>query len=425
MIASGPAGAFTGQLVDLAVALGVGLLVGAERERRNRERGAPAAAGIRTFAIAALASVVSCLVGGAMLLAVTTAAAGLLAAVGYWFTRDPDDPGLTTEFALVLTVLIGGLTVRGPALAAGLGAALALLLASRTPLHHFVRQVLTRQEVDDGLLLAAATLIVLPLLPDRLLVPFGVINPRTVWTLVLLVLAVEAAGHAAVRAFGSRFGLPLAALAAGFVSSSATIGAMGARAKNTPTLLASASAAAVLSTVATVIQMGVVIGATSMETLRAMTPALIGAGVTASLYGAIFTLQALRVPAEAELAPGRAFSLASAAIFALVLTTVLVVAAALRNLFGEAGVIAAAVAAGFADAHAAAISVAALAANGAIRPSDAVVPILTGFSANTASKLVFALSSGDRRFAARVIPGLLLVAAGAWIGAFVGAHFGL
>ncbi|HWF75602.1 MAG TPA: DUF4010 domain-containing protein [Caulobacteraceae bacterium] len=408
----------------LGVALGVGLLVGGERERRKRERSTPSAAGIRTFAIAALAGAVSVVDGGLALLATATAAASLLAAVGYWITRDPEDPGLTTELALVLTVLLGGLAMREPMLAAGVGAALALLLASRSPLHHFVNQVLTEREVHDALVLAGATLIVLPLLPDGRFGPYGAVNPRAVWVLVLLVLAIGAAGHIAVRALGPRFGLPVAGLAAGFVSSSATIGAMGARARKTPALLSAATAGAVLSTVATVVQMGAVIAVTSVETLRAMSPALISAGAAAVIYGAIFTLRALRQPPSEVDAGGRAFSLGAAIAFALVLTAVLVGAAALRAVFGEAGVVIAAAAAGLADTHAAAISVAALVTTGALAPADAVVPILAGFSTNTVAKIIFAVSSGERRFAARVVPGLLLVVAGGWIGGLAWARFG-
>jgi uncharacterized membrane protein (DUF4010 family) len=418
-------GISSSQLVGLAVALGTGLLVGAERERRKRERAGPAAAGIRTFTVAALAGAVSLLVGGPAPLATTTLAASLLAGVGYWITRDPQDPGLTTEFALVLTVLVGGLAIRAPALAAGVGAALALLLAVRTPLQHFVSHVLTEREVNDALVLAGATLIVLPLLPDARFGPYGAINPHSVWILVLLVLAIGAAGHVAVRAVGPRFGLPIAGLAAGFVSSSATIGAMGARARKEPALLAAATAGAVLSTVATVLQIGAVIAATSLETLRAMAPALAAAGAAAVAYGAVFMLMTLRQPpTEAETA-GRAFSLSAAIAFALVLTTVLVAAAALRSLFGEAGIVAAAAVAGLADAHAAAISVAALVAAGTLGPADAIVPILAGFSTNTVAKIVLAVSGGERRFAARVIPGLLLVAASAWAGALAtGARIG-
>jgi uncharacterized membrane protein (DUF4010 family) len=100
-----------------------------------------------------------------LLLAVTTAGAIMLTAVAYLRSRS-DDPGLTSEIALILTVLLGGLSMRQPALAAGVAVALAAILASRTRLHHFVRSVLTEREVTDGLIFAGATLVVLPLLPD-------------------------------------------------------------------------------------------------------------------------------------------------------------------------------------------------------------------------------------------------------------------
>src|SRR5262249_53454347 len=117
--------------------------------------------------------------------------------------------------------------------------------------------------------------------------------------------------------------------------------------------------------------------------------------------------------------PGRAFSLATALKFALILAAILVASAALREWFGETGVILAAAVAGLADAHAAAISVAALVAAGKMTAADAVIPILAGLSTNTISKMVFAGTSGGRAFALRVIPGLALVALAAWGGAMI------
>ena len=89
------------------MALGLGLLIGAERERRKYERRAPSAAGIRTFALASAAGAVSYMLGAATLLAVATAAVAAFVALTRWrrLGEDPDDPGLTTEVALVLTVL--------------------------------------------------------------------------------------------------------------------------------------------------------------------------------------------------------------------------------------------------------------------------------------------------------------------------------
>ena len=145
--------------------------------------------------------------------------------------------------------------------------------------------MLTEDELNDALIFAGATLVVLPLVPDRPMGPYGALNPHSIWILVILVMAISAAGYVAVRLLGARFGLPIAGLASGFISSTATIGAMGARVGKSTDVLAAAVAGAVLSTVATIVQMALVLAATSMTTLRALSVPLICAGLAAVVYG--------------------------------------------------------------------------------------------------------------------------------------------
>ena len=399
-------------ILNFAVALGIGLLTGAERERRKGEGPLRSPAGIRTFAVTSLAGAVSFMAGGELLLAVATAGVIILTAVAYWRGHE-DDPGLTTEIALIVTALLGGLSMQQPALAGGLAVTVAVLLAARTPLHSFVRTVLTEDELKDALIFAGATLVVLPLVPDRPMGPYGALNPHSIWILVILVMAISGAGHIAVRTFGSRFGLPITGLASGFISSTATIGAMGARVAKATDVLAAAVAGAVLSTIATIIQMALVLAATSMTTLRTPSIPLICAGLAAVVYGTVFTVRA----PEGEAQSGRAFSLSAALVFALTLSSILVASAALREWFGETGIIVAATLAGFVDTHSAAISVASLVASGKMSAADAVFPILAGLSTNTISKMFLAGISGGRSFALRVIPGLIVVALAAWAGA--------
>ena len=100
-------------ILNLAVALGIGLLIGGERERRKGEGPSRSPAGIRTFAVTSLAGAISFTVGGELVLAVTTAGVIALTAVAYWRAHE-DDPGLTTEIALILTALLGGLPCDSP-----------------------------------------------------------------------------------------------------------------------------------------------------------------------------------------------------------------------------------------------------------------------------------------------------------------------
>jgi uncharacterized membrane protein (DUF4010 family) len=396
-------------VVGFLVALGVGLLIGIDRERNKGDGATRHPAGLRTFTLASLLGATAMAVGDEALLA--AAALGMVAFAGlsYWRARD-GDPGLTTETALVLTTLLGGLAIKHPEFAAGLGVVVAVLLAARSTLHRFVRSVLTDDELRDLLIFAAATLVVLPLLPDKAIGPYGALNLRTVWTIVILVMAVSALGYVAVRVVGPRYGLPLAGLASGFVSSSATIGAMGTRAKGEPALMKPAVAGAVLSSVATVVQ---------LATLQALWLPLVLSGAAAILYGGAFTLWALKQKTQKHETQGNAFSLTTALTFAAILAVALLVAAAAQDWFGDAGVLIAAAAAGFADTHSAAVSVASLVSDGRIKPPQTIIPVLAAFTTNTVTKMVFAVTAGGRLFALYVIPGLLLMLAAAWAGAFI------
>lgn len=275
---SGPLGAF-------AVALGAGLLIGIERERRKGEGDSRAAAGVRTFTLVALLGALAGVLDAAWLMAVLAAGVVILAAVSYW-RSSAHDPGLTTEVALLATFGIGVLATPSPALAAGLGVIIAMLLAARTRLHAFAQATLTERELGDAILLAGAAMIVLPLLPDRAIDPWGALNPYLVWRLTLIVMLVNAAGYVAQRWLGPRWGLPIAGLFGGFVSSVATIGAMAQRARASESLLPGALAGAALSSFATVVQLALVIGATDATMLQRLALPLAAMGLVALAVGA-------------------------------------------------------------------------------------------------------------------------------------------
>lgn len=401
--------------VRLAIALGIGLLIGAERERRKGIGPSRAPAGIRTFALVSLTGGISLTVGGEMLLAVAAISVAALAIVSYK-QRSDEDPGFTTAIALVTSLLLGAMAMRQPSLAAGFAVVVAVLLAARTRMHRFVQDVLTEQELNDALLFAAATLVILPLTPDHPVGPLGVLNPRTLWKLAVIVMSISAAGYLALRALGARFGLPLAGFASGFVSSAATIGSMGARAAHEPELLRASVAGAVLSTVSTIVQMAVVLLVTDRPTFAVLKLPLLSSGIVAVAYGALFMIKAASNRSRAAEPAGRAFNLTTALVFAATVSAILLASAAVNQWLGSAGLALAAGLAGFADTHSAAISVASLSAAGKITASDAALPILVGLTTNTITKIVVAITTGGRSFALRIVPGLLLVILGAWLG---------
>jgi len=401
--------------LHLLVALGVGLLLGVERERHKGQGPEREPAGIRTFALVALLGGLSYRVGGVAVSAVALAVVGLAAVAGYVASTD-DDPGLTTEIALLVDFLLGALAQRDAALAAGLGVGTAILLAGRHRLHVLVRDTLSEREFHDALLLAACALIVLPLVPNHGIGPNHALNPGTIWRLVVIVMAMQGAGYVAVRTIGARYGLLLTGFLGGFVSSTATIAVMGRRAVKEPPMRRIATAAGIASSVATIVLLAAVVGAVSVPVLRAVALPLILAGVAAAGYAIAFALRAVRQPEPELLEPGRAFDLRVALLLAATVAAVLLIAGELNESLGRTGLIVGTAAAGFADSQSAAISAAALTSAGHATVTTAVVATLAALTTNTLSKAVLAAGLGKLRYALAVWPGLALILAGAWGG---------
>ena len=401
---------------NFAVAVALGLLIGIERERSKGDGPGRRPAGLRTFTLASLLGATAIYVGGPLLLGIALAAVATLAALSYFQSRD-SDPGLTTEIGLVVTPILGATAMSDAMLASGLAAAVAVIFAAKAPLHRFVKGVLTDAEVADGLLFAIATLVIWPQLPDRYMGPLLALNPHTLWLLVILILAIGAFGHMATRALGARFGLPLSGLASGFISSTATIGAMAGRAAKEPAAMAACVAGATLSTVATFVQMALLLFVINLPTLVVIAPALAAGGVVAALYGLAFTIAALRSTKQVSTTPGRAFSLRTALALLTTMVVVLVATAALREWLGEVGLVVGTAVAGLVDTHTAAISVGSLVASGTLLSQDAVVPILAAMTANAFVKSAVAVSAGSKEFAWRIVPGVAASIAAAWMAA--------
>jgi len=396
------------EILGLGVALGVGLLIGVERERAKGTGPRRAAAGVRTFALLGLVGALAHMVGDiGILVAGIFVTLGMLAS---YRRSQVADPGLTTEVAMLVTFFLGVLAMRSMPVAAGLGVVVALVLASKSTLHRFTRQVLSTQELHDLLLLTAAAFVVLPLLPDRPVDPWDAINPRKLWLLVVAVMAVSSAGYVALRAFGSTLGLALAGLAGGFVSSIATIAAMGDRAKASPQSSASFASAGLLSNVGTIIQLTVVFAALSPELLRHAAWPLAASGVVAVGAAVVASWRAFSTSNDGHsLAGNRPFEPRRVLAFVTILAAILLLAAIARHWLGAGSLPWILAASGLADVHAAAASAAQLVTTGQVDQDRALVAVLAALATNSLMKCVVAVLRGGRHYAMRVVPGIVLM----------------
>jgi uncharacterized membrane protein (DUF4010 family) len=402
-------------LAGVAAALGIGMLIGLERERHKGRGDSRACAGLRTFAITALSGYAAMLVGGGLLVGIMAFGLAMLVCVAYWRSLS-NDPGVTSEVALLTVLVLGALCSTAPELAIVIGVVIAALLMYRQKLHHFARSQLTEAEMRDGLVLLIAALVVLPLAPDRFIGPYAAINLRTICTLTVLLMAVGAMGHIAVRTLGSRYGYAISAIASGFASSTMTIAAMGHLVTKEPEHIKILSAAAILSNLATVTQVGLILGAVDTGLLRQMWgPLLCGVAATA-LYGLGLMFPGPSTGASQPIKVGGAFNLKLALVVTLTMTGITVLSSVMLSHFGETGVMLTATLTGFADAHSSTASIASLAKAGQL-PFDAIAgPALMAVSSNSLSKCLVAWVSGGRRFAAYVIPGQVLLTLAMWAG---------
>jgi uncharacterized membrane protein (DUF4010 family) len=396
--------------LEFAVALGVGLLIGVERELRKGAGPTRAAAGVRTFVLLALAGALAQWLGAAALL-VAGIAVALLVYASYRRSGEAD-PGLTTEVAMVVTFLLGCVAMRMPAAGAGLGVLVAIVLYSKRRLHPFVREQLSGQEMHDLLMLAAAAFVVLPLLPEGAIDPWGVLELRRLWILVVAMMAVSSAGYVALRWFGPRLGLPLAGFAGGFVSSTATIAAMADLAHAAPQRRRAFASAALASNVGTIVQLGIVLGTLAPALLAKAALPLAAAGAVAVL-AALLSILGGGGGHDGDTATllTRPFEPRKVLGFVALLAAVMLLAAGVQHGFGEGSLPWVLALTGLGDVHAAAASGAQLVAAGKASVGVAQWALLAALASNSAMKCGFAWLRGGHRFALLVVPWIVVMVA--------------
>ncbi len=417
----------------LAAALGGGLLIGLERERRKRgvelgPRRPPA--GIRSFALAALGGGIAQTLQQPLLVALGAAMVAVLVGVAYWASRQPAgsgeppvDPGLTTELALFVTYLVGVLAVQQPVLGAGAAAVVAALLAARERLHRFATRALSDAEWHDALLLAALMLVLLPLAPVTPLPWLAGLAPRTLLGLMTLILALQAAGHFALRLLGPQVGLAGSGAMSGFVSSTATIASMGGRAKAEPALAAACTAGAIFSTAATWVQVMLLLGATAPAAAARMAAGAVAGLLAAALAGAwVLHQSGANRTSDPQSPPSSAqgpLRLREALLVTLLLTAVAAAVTWAQARFGSAGLLASTALGALADAHAPVAALGALQASGQVDTTTVRDGTLVAVAVNACTRSVTAFVAGGRRFGLRVTAALLVstaAAAGAALG---------
>ncbi len=404
----------------LASALIIGSLVGIERERSKALSGNVGIGGVRTFILFSLIGAVSAWLSQALasawIFVAAVAAVAALTVAGYVVQArvKPNSVGLTTETAAVSVCLLGGACTVGYAEAAlAVGIAVSAVLAYKESMHGLVAK-LGSDDISAGVKLLAATFIVLPLLPTTAVDPWGVLKPRPLWTLVILIAALSLVGYVATRALGPQRGTALTGLSGGLVSSTAVTLAFAKQSHEEGGKTDDALAGGLLLAWAVMGVRIVVIVAVVFAPLATALLLPFGAMTVVTLGAAALFLRRAHTQAPAapsEVALKNPFSLTSAAKFGLLFAAVLIVVAAVERYFSGQGYYIVAALAGLPDVDAITLSMAGLARGDGIDLATAVGALVVAALANTLLKcgMVVATASGPLRRSIVTVTGALVV----------------
>lgn len=396
----------------LSVALAIGLLIGLERGWRARDEAeGERAAGLRTHGLAALlggawAAIVQPY-GGAGVIALAIAFVFVGALIGVFRFREnvhDNTFGATTVVAVSLAFALGALAVIGDMQAAAAAAvATTVILALKSFLHGVVQRM-TWDELRSGLALLAMSFILLPVLPNRAIDPWGAINPFELWLMTVLIGVISFAGYVAVKLVGYRRGVAVAGMAGGLASSTAATAAMARLAREHPDQVGLSAAGAIFANAVMAPRILAIVALIHPGLALRLAPPVIAAGVVFALGGVMLLRRGggERPEASRSLALGNPLDLVPVLLFGALLAAVMIFSRIATHFAGTAGAFALAAISGIADVDAIALTMARLGA-AEIGVGAAAIAVLLALLSNTAAKTVMGWVIGGAGMGARLV----------------------
>ncbi len=400
-------------LQAFATSLGIGLLIGLERERQPDIK-----AGVRTFALVCL---LGCL---AALLTQTTGnswilAAGFISVAAMMITAlatDPlenGDPGTTSIVALLVCYALGAIVWYGhTSLAVMLGIITTVLLYFKHQLHDMTQR-LTSTDILSMLQFGVLSLVILPLLPNQDFGPYLALNPHHIWWMVVLISGVSLAGYTALRLVGTRHGAILLGIFGGLVSSTATTIIFSRHARQKTALVPVAGVIVLLASLVVMVRIGFV-AALIAPPLIAPLARVLGSGLLLGLLAALWVWQQHRNGNEVLPMPeiNNPTEIKTALTFGTLYALILVLSAWLKDIAGNQGLYLLALISGLTDVDAITLSALRLFGAAQLSTDQAVTTITLALLSNLVFKSGLIVVLGGSALARRTLFGMLAVAIG-------------
>lgn len=382
----------------LVLATLIGILIGIEREHRRKE-GRELIAGVRSFTIASIAGMVSAYLALTVnpgILLVTLAFFSMISAI-YVYIKNVTmrQPGITGPIALFCTFLLGIFITHNQYMIAIAGAVvITLLLAEKRQLHSFATE-LTDVEIQSAVRFLAVVFILYPVTPDELFM--GVINPRWVLLIVIVVSTISFISFITMKKFGPKYGLPISGLLGGIVNSEATTGAIAAMAKEKSELVESSIAGIIMSNASMLVRnllIALIVDPSGRVFLLMAPPQIV---ITSFAVSSLIRSRS-RTPVSEIIKLESPFALSSAVKFGFGFAALSIFSTFANRYAGAAGVYATALG-GFVSSAVVTASVVALAVSGHVSPNTAALTAVLAGIMSTGTKIFIVKWSGPNDLA--------------------------
>ncbi len=394
------------------VALLLGGLIGVEREFKKQREKKAFFGGVRTFTLISLFGTLSGALSskfGLPLVYISFLGLILLIGISELLERAP---GLTSEISGLITYLIGLLSYTGNyQLAALLTISVLTVLSFKEQMHTFVKH-LTLEDLYAFLKFAAVTVVIYPLLPDR---SFYGVNPREVWTMVVVISSIDFLGYILTKFAGER-GVVIAGLIGGLVSSTAVTATFSPLARRNPDLTREYAAGIVGASAIMFPRMTLLAAVVSPHfAVHLVVPSLV-----AFAFGIVFAYWLTKRETEkAEVRVNNPFELSTAFKFGLFYAFILFISKVALKHFGDMGLYVVAAISGLSDVDPLTLSVSKLFSAGAVALIPGVIAVLLSAFVNTVFKWFLTLSMGTKELFKLSTPGFIALAVGEVVGVLI------
>ncbi|AFD01131.1 putative membrane protein [Methanocella conradii HZ254] len=387
--------------IGLSTALG--MFIGLEREWAHKE------AGIRTFGLFCLTGMISTVIYQpyATIACAIFAIAFIIVMSAHGISQRKD-PNLTTGAALFVTFFVGVLIGIGQMVPAVIIAIIVTaLLSIKTELQSIAVE-LTAQEVHAAVEFGILAFVIYPILPDKPIDPWGVINPRTIWLMVVLISGIGFVNYIIMKKYGSK-GAAYTGFFGGLANSTAIVAEFSSRIKAEPALTMIAVSAVILSDVAMCVRNL----ALCIFLAPSLLPKLIVPYGVMIVIGGLFAYRHIMKEQPVTVRIQSPFSIRNALVFGTIFLIMVILSAAAVFELGRAGFLISSFLSGMVSSASATASAIALLQSGTLDINTAAMGIILASMSSIIVKFPLAYVSNNKKFIARVaLGGGIMMAAG-------------